>query len=110
MSEQHTNAQAPQPREEGEQLLDDQNQPLEPGEGRGAGGEQEVIGAGAPTSRGQIKDPDEWVTGDQPMTDAQRGYLDNLAKQAGEQLPANLTKAEASEQIDRLQSGRDGGS
>jgi hypothetical protein len=37
------------------------------------------------------------------MTGAQRSYLDTLAKQAGEQLPADLTKAEASEHIDRLQ-------
>lgn len=37
------------------------------------------------------------------MTEAQKSYLDTLAKEAGEQLPANLTKAEASEHIDRLQ-------
>ena len=49
------------------------------------------------------KDPSEWVTGDEPMTGAQRSYLDTLARQAGEQLPADLTKAEASEHIDRLQ-------
>ena len=55
------------------------------------------------------KDPDDWVTGDQPATDAQKSYLDSLARQAGEQIPADLTKAEASEHIDRLQAatGRD---
>jgi hypothetical protein len=49
------------------------------------------------------KDPSEWVTGDEPMTGPQRSYLDNLARQAGEELSADLTKAEASEHIDRLQ-------
>jgi hypothetical protein len=49
------------------------------------------------------KDPSTWVTGDEPMTAPQRSYLDTLAREAGEQIPADLTKAEASEQIDRLQ-------
>ncbi len=48
------------------------------------------------------KDPSEWVSGDDPMTESQRSYLDTLAKRAGEELPADLTKAEASEHIDRL--------
>lgn len=48
------------------------------------------------------KDPEEWVSGDDPMTEAQKSYLDTLARQAGEELPADLTKAEASEHIDRL--------
>jgi hypothetical protein len=50
------------------------------------------------------KDPDDWVSGDDPMTAAQRSYLDTLAKQAGEELPGNLSKAEASQHIDRLKS------
>ena len=49
------------------------------------------------------KDPDDWVTGDEPMTGAQRSYLDTLARDAGEQIAADLTKAEASEHIERLQ-------
>lgn len=49
------------------------------------------------------KDPSDWVTGDEPMTGPQRSYLDTLAREAGEELPADLTKAEASENIDRLQ-------
>jgi hypothetical protein len=55
------------------------------------------------------KDPDDWVTGDEPMTGAQRSYLDTLARQAGEEIPADLNKAEASEQIDRLrkETGKD---
>ncbi len=48
------------------------------------------------------KDPSDWVSGDDPMTESQKSYLDTLAKQAGEQLPANMTKAEASQHIDRL--------
>jgi len=50
------------------------------------------------------KDPDEWVSGDDPITAAQRSYLETLARQAGEELPADLSKAEASQQIDRLKS------
>jgi hypothetical protein len=49
------------------------------------------------------KDPEQWVTGDEPMTGAQRSYLDTLAREAGELLSPDLTKAEASEHIDRLQ-------
>jgi len=50
------------------------------------------------------KDPEDWVTGDEPMTGPQRSYLETLAREAGETLPGDLTKAEASEHIDRLQS------
>ena len=50
-----------------------------------------------------IKDPEDWVTGDEAMTGAQRSYLETLAREAGETLPADLTKAEASEHIERLQ-------
>lgn len=50
------------------------------------------------------KDPDDWVSGDEPMTGAQRSYLKTLSKQ-GHQLglyAENLTKAEASRRIDEL--------
>ena len=56
--------------------------------------------AGDPTAE---KDPSDWVTGGEPATGAQKSYLDTLARQAGEQIPADITKAEASEHIDRLQ-------
>jgi hypothetical protein len=46
--------------------------------------------------------PSDWVSGDDPITEAQRSYLDTLAKQAGEELPAKMTKAEASQHIERL--------
>jgi hypothetical protein len=50
-----------------------------------------------------VKDPDEWKTGDQEMTGAQRSYLKTLSDEAGESLDENLTKAEASKKIDDLQ-------
>jgi Protein of unknown function (DUF3072) len=50
-----------------------------------------------------IKDPDEWVTGDEEMTGAQRSYLETLAREAGEEIDPNLTKAEASKRIEELQ-------
>jgi DUF3072 family protein len=50
-----------------------------------------------------IKDPDEWKTGDEEMTGAQRSYLQTLADEAGEEFDPNLTKAEASKRIEELQ-------
>jgi hypothetical protein len=50
-----------------------------------------------------IKDPDNWVTGDQPMTGAQRSYLHTLAEEAHVEVDDDLTKAEASKMIDDLQ-------
>ncbi|MDQ4096555.1 MAG: DUF3072 domain-containing protein [Actinomycetota bacterium] len=49
------------------------------------------------------KDPDDWVTGDEPMTGPQASYLSTLAQEAGEDVPDGLTKAEASKRIDDLQ-------
>jgi hypothetical protein len=51
----------------------------------------------------RIKDPDEWTTGDEPMTGAQESYLHTLATEAGETVEPDLTKAEASKRIDELQ-------
>ncbi|GHG54807.1 DUF3072 domain-containing protein [Sinomonas cellulolyticus] len=68
-----------------------------------------MLGSPEPEPQGGLdRDPDDWVTGNEPMTAAQRSYLDTLAREAGEELPADLTKAEASRHIDRLQgkSGR----
>ncbi len=66
--------------------------------------EPEVLGseAGDPGSNTE-KPAEQWVTGDEAMTGAQRSYLDTLAREAGETLSADLTKAEASEHIERLQ-------
>ena len=49
------------------------------------------------------KDPDDWVTGDEPMTGPQASYLETLAREAGEEVADSLTKAEASKKIDELQ-------
>jgi hypothetical protein len=51
----------------------------------------------------RIKDPDDWVTGDEEMTGAQESYLETLAEEAHEPIEPDLTKAEASKKIDRLQ-------
>ena len=49
-----------------------------------------------------IKDPSEWVTGDEPMTGAQESYVHTLARQAGVEVEDEMTKAEASEKIEEL--------
>jgi hypothetical protein len=49
------------------------------------------------------KDPEEWTTGDEPMTGPQESYLHTLAREAGREVPDDLTKAQASELIDELQ-------
>jgi hypothetical protein len=62
-----------------------------------------------PTSNAQ-KDPEDWVSGDEPITGAQASYLTTLSEEAGEgPPPADLTKAEASKRIDALKTklGRD---
>jgi len=51
----------------------------------------------------RIKDPDEWTTGDEPMTGAQESYLKTLSDEAREDFDPDLTKAEASKRIDELQ-------
>ena len=49
------------------------------------------------------KDPEDWVSGDDPITGAQASYLATLCEEAGEELPeGNLTKADASKRIDEL--------
>ena len=61
--------------------------------------------------RNPEKDPDRWVTGDEPMTGPQASYLSTLATEAGQEPPPDdLTKAEASKQIDahQAETGRGG--
>jgi hypothetical protein len=50
------------------------------------------------------KDPDDWISGDEPMTGAQASYLKTLSEQALEPDAYDnaLTKAEASKRIDAL--------
>jgi hypothetical protein len=54
------------------------------------------------TAQPALRDPDDWKTGDEPMTDAQRSYLETLCRETGEDFDENLTKAEASKRIDEL--------
>jgi hypothetical protein len=59
-----------------------------------------------------FRDPEHWKTGDEPMTAAQRSYLQTLATEAGEELDEgeDLTKAQAALRIEELQerTGRGG--
>lgn len=63
-----------------------------------AGGRQNASDRANP-----VKDPDEWTTGDEPMTGPQQSYLQTLAQEAGEEPDDDLSKAEASKKIDELQ-------
>jgi hypothetical protein len=49
------------------------------------------------------KPTEQWVTGDEPMTGPQASYLETLAREAGEDVPDDLTKSQASQMIERLQ-------
>ncbi|HEX6106940.1 MAG TPA: DUF3072 domain-containing protein [Gemmatimonadales bacterium] len=66
----------------------------------------------APDESNRIKAPEQWTTGDEPLTGAQESYLNTLAGEAGEEVEPDLTKAEASQRIDELQDktgrGQDG--
>jgi len=58
----------------------------------------------------RTKDLNDWTTGEEPMTGPQASYLETLAREAGEDAPKDLTKAEASAKIEELQNktGRSG--
>lgn len=49
------------------------------------------------------KDPSDWVTGDEPMTGAQKSYLKTLSEEAKVDFDETLSKADASKRIDELQ-------
>jgi DUF3072 family protein len=51
---------------------------------------------------GLQRDPDEWKTGNEPMTSAQRSYLETLCRDTGEEFDETLSKADASKRIDEL--------
>ena len=53
--------------------------------------------------RNAVKDPDDWTTGDEPMTGAQASYLKTLSEEAHEEFDDGLSKADASKAIDALQ-------
>ena len=77
------------------------------GQERRSGGDRRTAGGSSPNAS-PTKDPDGWTTGGEPMTGPQRSYLHTLAGEAGETVPDNLSKADASRLIDVLQarSGR----
>jgi hypothetical protein len=49
-----------------------------------------------------VKDPDDWVSGDEAMTGAQASYLQTLSEEAGVEFDPSLSKADASKRIDEL--------
>lgn len=54
------------------------------------------------------KDPENWVSGDDPMTGAQASYLTTLSEEAKVDPPRqDLSKAEASKRIDDLKAKLD---
>jgi hypothetical protein len=58
-----------------------------------------------PAGNSTLQNPSEWKTGDEPITTAQKSYLETLAREAGEELDPDveLTKAEAAIRIEELQ-------
>jgi hypothetical protein len=58
----------------------------------------------APADDNTVKDPENWTTGDEPMTGAQASYLKTLSEQAHDAaaFDEGLSKAEASKRIDAL--------
>lgn len=63
----------------------------------------EQTGSSDGQEAGTVKDPQDWTTGDEPATGAQLSYLQTLAREAGREVPQDLTKADASRLIDELQ-------
>ena len=61
------------------------------------------VGKNPDGNSNRIKNPEDWVTGDEEMTGAQVSYLHTLAEEAHELVEPALTKAAASKEIDRLQ-------
>jgi len=74
-----------------------------PERGRTPADEENPKRAGGDDSN-RIKNPDDWVTGEEPMTGAQKSYLKTLSEEAHdpEAYDAGLDKAEASKRIDAL--------
>jgi hypothetical protein len=63
----------------------------------------EHMSESSPQTDAAEKDPSDWVTGDEPATGPQKSYLNTLAREAGEEVPDDLSKADASRKIDELQ-------
>ena len=71
--------------------------------GRGTGAHRHPNPCDSEATGNPVKDPEDWTTGDEPMTGAQRSYLQTLCHEANEPMDENLTKAQASERIEALQ-------
>ncbi len=56
-----------------------------------------------PAMQNPEKDPEDWTTGDEPMTGPQRSYLQTLCREGKEEFNESWTKAEASKKINELQ-------
>jgi hypothetical protein len=56
-----------------------------------------------------VKDPEDWTTGNEPMTGVQRSYLKTLCDEANEPMDETLTKAQASERIAEQQQRKERG-
>lgn len=69
-----------------------------------AAGDENPKTAPQGTADNRIKDPDDWVTGHEPMTGAQASYLKTLSEEAHDPdaFAPDLEKAEASKRIDQL--------
>lgn len=68
----------------------------------------DASGSNPPSPESAEKPVEQWATGAEPATGPQRSYLSTLAREAGRDVPEDLTKADASILIDELQqeSGR----
>jgi Protein of unknown function (DUF3072) len=64
---------------------------------------REFTGMNTDATPNPEKPPEQWVTGNEPMTGPQISYLQTLCREAGEEFDETLTKAEASKKIDELQ-------
>ena len=57
----------------------------------------------SPEQSNMEKSPEDWTTGDEPMTGAQKSYLKTLSEEAKQPFQEDLSKAQASKRIGELQ-------
>lgn len=76
---------------------------------QGGSNSDDNAGSDNQQSGSAVKDPKDWTTGDEPATAAQKSYISTMAVETHEEVPFELTKAEASRKIEELQqkTGRD---
>jgi hypothetical protein len=71
--------------------------------GRGTGANRNTSPRNSEATGNPVKDPEDWTTGDEPMTGAQRSYLQTLCQEANEPMDESLSKAQASKRIEAMQ-------